>query len=94
MTRFLNSTLLCFGLLAPIAVAPTSLVAQDRKSYHDKEHNDDHEWNNHEDQAYRMWAKENHRKYVEFNKLKDRDQQSYWAWRHNHSDADLKIEVR
>jgi hypothetical protein len=91
-------------LLSAVLLAPTAaLRAQDRqdqkdhkdaRTYHDKQHNDDHEWNSHEDQAYRIWAKENHRKYSDFAKLKDRDQQSYWAWRHDHSDAALKIEIR
>ena len=97
MTRFWNAALLCAALMAPIAMAPTALLAEDNKTarrYHDKHHNDDHEWNNHEDQAYRMWGKENHRKYKGFSRLKDNDQQAYWGWRHDHSDALLKIEIR
>ena len=42
-------------------------------------------------------AEDNHqatRSYSDFAKLKDNDQQRYWAWRHQHSDAQLKIEVR
>ena len=41
-----------------------------------------------------MWAKENHRKYQTFSKLRENDQQSYWGWRHEHSDALLKINIR
>jgi len=81
-------------LLAPLATLPTTLRADDHKTYHDKGHNDDHEWNSHEDQAYRMWVKENHRKYRDFAKLPDGDRESYWAWRHEHSDAVLKIDIR
>jgi len=97
MPRFWNAALLCAALVVPIALAPTALRAEDRKEdrkYHDKKHNDDHEWNNHEDQAYRMWGKENHRKYKEFSRLKDNDREAYWGWRHDHSDALLKIEIR
>jgi ribulose kinase len=96
MPRFWNAVVLGAALLGPIAMAPTALRAQDHmaaRTYHDKQHNDDHEWNNHEDQAYRMWAKEKHRKYSDFSKLKDNDQQSYWGWRHDHSDALLKIDI-
>ena len=78
-------------------MAPTALRAQDNKgarSYHDKQHNDDHQWNNHEDQAYRMYAKQNHRKYHTFSTLNENDQQAYWGWRHDHSDALLKINIR
>src|SRR5579863_12405 len=97
MPRFLNAALLGAALIIPVAMAPTALRSQDNKgarSYHDKDHNDDHQWNAHEDQAYRVYAKENHRKYSNFSKLKENDQQAYWGWRHEHSDAQLKISIR
>jgi len=97
MTRFLNTVLLGAALMIPVALAPTALRAQDNKgarSYHDKQHNDDHEWNKNEDQAYRAYAKQNHKKYREFSTLNDDDQQAYWGWRHDHSDALLKINIR
>jgi hypothetical protein len=96
MPRFLNAALLAAALMAPIAMAPTALRAQDQKAartYHDKKHNDDHEWNTREDQAYKVYTHDNHRKPAEFSKLKDRDQQAYWGWRHQHSDALLKIDI-
>jgi hypothetical protein len=94
--RFCSAALLGAALMAPLALAPLTLRAEDNKgarSYHDKKNNDDHEWNNHEDQAYRMYAKENHRKYRDFSTLKENDQQAYWGWRHEHSDALLKIDI-
>jgi hypothetical protein len=97
MPRFCSAALLGAALLAPLAMAPMALRADDNKtarSYHDKKHNDDHEWNNHEDQAYRMYAKENHRKYRDFSTLRENDRQAYWGWRHEHSDALLKIDIR
>jgi hypothetical protein len=98
MPRFLNAVLLGAALIAPIALTPTALRAEDRNSartYHDKQHNDDHQWNSHEDQAYRIWAKENNRKYNNnFAKVKQEDQQAYWGWRHEHSDTVLKIVIR
>ncbi|HEY2844623.1 MAG TPA: hypothetical protein VGJ09_13275 [Bryobacteraceae bacterium] len=92
MRRFLNTVLAGCMLCAPMV--PTALRAADARNYHDKQHNDDHQWNAHEDKAYRMWAKENHRKYRDFSKLKEEDQQAYWGWRHDHSDALLKIDIR
>jgi hypothetical protein len=89
----LTTALMGAALIVPGTLAPTQLMAADQK-YHDKGHNDDHEWNSHEDKAYRIWAKENHRKYVRFDKLKDEDRESYWGWRHEHSDAVLKINIR
>jgi hypothetical protein len=74
----------------PRLCAPTTRLAPN----HDKQHNDDHAWSSHEDKAYRIWAKENHRKYRDFAKLNEGDQQAYWGWRHEHSDSLLKIDIR
>ena len=94
MNRFWTSALLSAAL---VVLAPAVLQADDHKDdahrYHDKSHKDDHEWNNNENQAYHMWAKEKHRKDEDFSRLKERDQQSYWNWRHEHSNALLKIEI-
>jgi hypothetical protein len=97
MLRFLNAALLGAALIIPVAMAPTALRAQDYKggrSYHDKQHNDDHQWNKQEDQAYRTYAKQNHQKQRDFSRLNENDQQNYWGWRHEHSDAQLKITIR
>jgi hypothetical protein len=101
MPRFWNAALLCAALIVPIAMAPTTLRGEDQKTeqkknartYHDKNHNDDHEWNSHEDKAYRVYVKQNHRKYRDFSKLNESDQQAYFDWRHEHSDAVLKIDI-
>lgn len=93
LPRIYNAVFIGATLLAPITLTPASALAQDH-TYHDKDHNDDHQWNDREDKAYRIWAKEQHRRYVTFDKLKDRDRQSYWTWRHDHDDAKLKIEIR
>ena len=68
---FLSTTMLAGALLIPTVVMPVALQAQDHKSYHDKRHNDDHDWNDHEDRAYRLYLKQNHRKYREFSGLRD-----------------------
>jgi hypothetical protein len=96
MSRFCGTALLGAALLTPLAIMPIALRAEDphARTYHDKKNNDDHQWNAHEDQAYRMYAKENHRKAREFSKLNENDQQTYWGWRHEHSDAVLKIDIR
>jgi len=75
----------------------TQLRADDRdhdRVYRDRDHNDEHHWNDHEDRAYRIWVKENHRKYRNFEQLREDDQRNYWRWRHEHSDAVLKIDIR
>lgn len=96
MPRFLNAALLGAALIVPVTLAPTALRAQDQKvgrSYHDKQNNDNHQWNRNEDQAYRMYAKQNHRRYRNFDTLNENDQQAYWGWRHDHSDALLNINI-
>jgi len=96
MSRLLNAALLG-AMITPLAMSPIALRAADQKNartYHDKQHNDDHQWNNHEDHAYKMYAKENHRRATSFVKLNDNDQQAYWGWRHEHSDALLNINIR
>jgi hypothetical protein len=93
LPRFWNAALLCAALLVPIALAPTALFADDR-SYHDKKNNDDHRWNAQEDRAHRIWEKQNHKRHTDFSRRNENDQQAYWAWRHEHSDALLKIDIR
>ena len=90
---FLNTILLGAALLGPVVVAPVALKADDRV-YKDEKFHDEHHWDAHEDRAYRIWVKENHRKYNDFARLKAEDQANYWAWRHEHSDAILKINIR
>lgn len=92
MPRFWNAVLLSTALLVPIAIAPSALRADEVK-YHDKKHNDDHVWNANEDKAHRMWEQQNHRQHKEFSAYKAKDQQAYWDWRHQHSDAVLKIDI-
>ena len=91
--------ILSLALIMPLTLSPTAMRADDddhhrEKHYRDARHNDDHVWNDHEDRAYRMWVQENHRKYNNFDRLKERDREAYWDWRHDHSDAQLKIEIR
>ena len=97
MPAFRNAILLAVALAVPVALTSTNLLAADKKAaqkYHDNAHNDDHEWNSQENKAYHIYAKQNHRNASDFNKLKEDDRQAYWGWRHDHSDASLKIEIR
>ena len=59
-----------------------------RSKYEDRAHNDSHEWNSNEDQKYRQYLQEHHKKYRDFDRLKQRDRDKYWNWRHEHSDND------
>lgn len=88
--RFLSNLLFGAALLASVTI-PVTLQAQ---TYRDEKNHDEHKWDSHEDKAYHIWVKQNHRKYVEFSKARAEDQQSYWSWRHEHSDAVLKINIK
>jgi hypothetical protein len=83
------SNLKVFVVSAALAV-PLLLSAQGRdnnsRQYEDKAHHDSHEWNSNEDQAYRRYLQEHHRKYHEFAKAKRSEQSDYWNWRHSHPD--------
>jgi hypothetical protein len=106
LSRVYGIGLLGATLLAPVAFLPATALAQDdyrneqrkeadnNRRYQDARHHDEHAWNDHEDQAYRMWVQERHRKYNDFDRLNARDQQAYWDWRHGHSDAQLRINIR
>jgi hypothetical protein len=91
--RVLNTILLSAALLAPLGITPVTLRADDRL-YRDEKFHDEHRWDSHEDRAYRMWVKERHRRYEDFQRLRAEDQAAYWAWRHKHSDAVLHIDIR
>jgi hypothetical protein len=93
LTRSICNVVLPGALLLGLTTVPTMLRAEDHK-YHDEKNNDDHDWNNHEDRAYRIWVKENHRKYETFERIREEDRQRYWVWRHEHPDTVLKIDVR
>ena len=106
LTRYYGISFLSATLLASMATFSGTVMAQDEhrneqrreaqnaRRYQDTRHHDEHAWNEHEDRAYHVWVDERHRKYSDFDRLRDRDRQAYWDWRHNHSDAQLKIEVR
>jgi len=97
LSCFYRIGILSVTLITPLALSPNLMRADDdhrERRYRDARHNDDHVWNDHEDRAYRLWVQENHRKYNDFDRLKERDRQSYWDWRHDHSDAQLKIDIR
>jgi hypothetical protein len=94
--RYLSSLLLVGALMAPLA-----LQSQDRDDHkdrdehkntrvYDRQHKDYHEWNDNEDKAYRQWYTDNkHGKgYREYSRLNHKDQNAYWAWRHQHGDDD------
>jgi phytoene dehydrogenase-like protein len=85
--RFLSSLLLSAALLTPAIIKADDTHITIRR-YYDRDHRDYHQWNRDEDQMYRQYLQENQRQYREFNRLNRNDRSRYWAWRHNHENAD------
>ena len=61
--------------------------AEKARKYYDRERHDYHEWNKHEDRAYRHWLEERHARYRDFVRTDREQQREYWRWRHEHPDT-------
>jgi hypothetical protein len=104
--RYLFSSIL---LTAAIA-APTAMMAatrpqdngrqeenhrdEDHNRVYDRSHNDYHNWDDNENRFYRQYLTEKHRAYRAFGELKEKEQRTYWNWRHSHPDHDREHEGR
>jgi len=91
--RYIASLFLSATLLAPIGAFALPVPQDDRARHeererrvYDAEHKAYHNWDQHEDVAYRRWLEERHLTYVEYEKLKDKDQRAYWTGRQEHPD--------
>jgi hypothetical protein len=90
--RFVSSLFLSAALVAPSGIMATSTFAQPAQDehkdhrYYDEEHKEYHNWDAHEDAAYRRYLKEQHKSYRAFDKQQAKEQQAYWHWRHDHPD--------
>lgn len=74
MRRYLTALVLGFSLLAPSVI-----MAQE----HDRPK---HEWNDQENDHWRQYLKENHKKDHDWAKASKREQKAYWKWRDAHHD--------
>jgi hypothetical protein len=81
MNRYVGHLLIATALLAPLAASGCAA----RVRYYDEYHSDYHHWDDREDHAYRVWLRERHYEWREFNRLNRDEQRDYWRWRHDHS---------
>jgi hypothetical protein len=58
---------------------------RERRIY-DPYRGDYHNWDRREDEAYRRWLDERHEAYVDYERLKHKQQREYWKWRHEHEE--------
>jgi len=88
--RYIAPLFLAAAIAAPLwvvaAAAPQDANVQIR--VYDKDHRDYHNWDDHEDRAYRGFLTERHETYREYNRQNHKTQRAYWNWRHEHPDHD------
>ena len=86
--RILGSLIVAATLLAPVA-AGAAVAEQGRRGapaargIYDRAHKDRHVWDDREDQSYRRYLGDQHRRYRRFSTLSARQQNAYWNWRHS-----------
>ena len=81
-------------MLAAFVITPRAVAAEDHRGearYYDRDGRDYHNWAGDEDRQYRSYLVERHRAYVPFVKVRVRERQEYFRYRHEHG---FKIEVR
>jgi hypothetical protein len=91
MKHFLILAGMCMAasLIAPVVV--TAEEHHGEKRYYDRNGRDYHYWNDGEDRQYRAYVVEQHRQYVPFVRVRPRERQEYFRYRHEHG---FKVEVR
>src|SRR5579863_6439119 len=80
--------------VAASLIAPVVVMAEEHhgeKRYYDRGGRDYHYWNDGEDRNYRTYLVEQHREYVPFVRVRPRERQEYFRYRHEHG---FKVEVR
>ena len=67
------------------ALLPAAAQAQGVElRFYDRSHRDYHRWDRDEDQRYRAYLAERHRRYLAFQRASRQRQREYWRWRHEH----------
>src|SRR5579863_678690 len=95
--RYLGMILLSAALTTPLAIAKPVPAIQDHDDHdrdrdrdnrrvYDSYHKDYHVWDDAEDHVYRGWLETRHEAYVDYNRLKGKEQREYWKWRHEHQE--------
>lgn len=99
--RFLGALLLTGTLAVPLALGAQDRDDHKDKDkdrdhqakterVYDREHHDYHQWNADEERNYREWyeARYHGKEFRDYKRLKKKDQNAYWTWRHRRGDRD------
>jgi hypothetical protein len=84
LNSFIVAAVLALGL-SPIAVAAQTRGTVSVRVY-DRSHKDYHQWTPQEDHSYRQYLGDQHMKYRRYSKLNQKQQGTYWTWRHSTDD--------
>lgn len=84
----MNRVLLVALFASAVSLVPCTAIAQDHgtHTYTDNGRGDKHEWNTREDESWKRYREEHHVRQEHFDKLKRKQQNEYWKWRHEHPD--------
>jgi hypothetical protein len=93
--RYLGLLFLTAALIAPLGIV-TATVPQGEKQQgdnrtkekkprrvYDHTHKDYHIWDENEERSYRQYLSAQHQDFRDYSKLKRKQQNDYWNWRHN-----------
>jgi hypothetical protein len=84
MRRHLRVFVIAAALISPLVMVTgcATHVAVGYRTY-DPYYRDYHVWNDNEIVYYNQWVVETHRPRRDFRRLRRREQQDYWRWRHS-----------
>jgi hypothetical protein len=86
--RYIRSLLLAAAITAPALVVVEAKAQEVQVRIYDRDHHDYHNWDAHEDRAYRHYLVVHHRTYVEYSRQGHSVQRNYWNYRHTYPDRD------
>jgi hypothetical protein len=93
--KYVASLFITAALLAPMGAMAAARPQDDHERHEQEErerrvydpyHKDYHSWNRAEDDVYRHWLETRHEAYVDYDRLKRKEQREYWNWRHEHQE--------
>jgi len=87
VSQSLGSLLLGAALATSAASVACAVRGEARIRYYDRDHEDWHYWDNHEEDRYRAYLNNRHQEYRDFRSLNDDEKKQYWNWRHKQTDS-------
>ena len=90
MNRYLTVLFLSAALAGSVPARADDDHQSDNRSkrYYDRDARDYHQWNQRENQVYRQYVTDNHKRDREFAKTTREERKDYFKWRHDHPDQD------